>query len=129
MAGALLCGLALVLSGCDGDGTAVEIGPTLFEFERNLAAYTAVDTYPWDTTLRQAMVTTTLPYFTGGNVTIRLTDGVGAVVYTHVAVAPGTNSQPDVVSELTQIGVAGKWQVELRFEQFTGELHVRLEQP
>ena len=133
MLGAALCGLVLVLGGCDGDDTAVEIGPTLFEFDRYLTGYTAVDTYPWDTTLRQALVTTTLQDFTGGNLTIRLYDGSGAAVYTELAVASSvTNlvgSRDYTVSELTQTGTAGKWQVELRYEQFTGNLHVRLEQP
>ena len=133
MLGAALCGLVLVLGGCDGDDTAVEIGPTLFEFDRYLAGHTAVDTYPWDTTLRQAFVTTTLQNFSSGNVTIRLYDGNGEAVYTQLAVASSvTNlmgSRDYVVSDLTQVGTAGKWQVELRFEQFTGNLHVRLEQP
>ena len=80
MLGAALCGLVLVLGGCDGDDTAVEIGPTLFEFDRYLTGYTAVDTYPWDTTLRQAFVTTTLQGFTGGSLTVRLYDGSGTGV-------------------------------------------------
>ena len=133
MLGGMLCGLALLLGGCDGDNTSVEIGPTLFEFDRYLAGHTAVDTYPWDTTLRQAFVTTTLQNFTGGNVTIRLYDGNGDAVYTQLAVASSvTNSVGNrdfTVSALTERGVAGKWQVELRCEQFTGNLHVRLEQP
>ena len=133
MLGAWLCGLVMLLGGCDGDNTSVEIGPTLFEFDRYLTGYTAVDTYPWDTTLRQAFVTTTLQNFSSGNVTIRLYDGNGDAVYTQLAVASSvTNSvgsRDYVVSDLTQVGTAGKWQVELRFEQFTGNLHVRLEQP
>ena len=133
MLAVLLCVLPLALCGCDGDDTAVEIGPTLFEFDRHLAAYTAVDTYPWDTTLRQALVSTSIQNFTGGNVTIRLYDGLGQVVYSHVAAASsatnfvGTNA--NTVSELTDSGSAGAWQVELRLEQCTGDLHVRLEQP
>ncbi len=129
----LLCGLPLVLCGCDGDTTAAEIGPTLFEFDRHLVAYTAVDTYPWDTTLRQALATTSIQNFTGGNATIRIYDGIGNAVYTRLAVASSVSNfvpaNAYTVSELTQSGMAGKWQVELSLEQFTGDLHVRLEQP
>ena len=133
MLAVLLCVLPLALCGCDGDDTAVEIGPTLFEFERNLAGYTAVDAYPWDTTLRQALASITIENFTSGSVTVRLIDGQGQTVYSRVAVAPSASyyvgANVYAVSELTESGSAGAWQVELRLEQFSGDLHVRLEQP
>ena len=125
--GLVLAGLA---GGCESSDIDTENTPVSFQLESDLASYSEVDNYWWDTTLEQAVVTVTVAHFTHGDVTLRVFDNRGEVIFRRVWATPYNtiyvNEDDFIATGQTDRGQAGQWRIELSFDQFTGDLDLQL---
>jgi hypothetical protein len=127
----LLAGGGLLLGGCGSDDTETSITPTRFEIDSELVSYSDVDNYSWDTTLTQPLATIRIRDFTHGDATLRVFDARGKQVLERFLFTPNNTlyvgSNEFVDSELTDRGTPGVWRVELRYDQFTGDVQVTMQ--
>ena len=128
--GVLAVVLAGWMGGCESSDIATDNTPVSFRLESDLASYSEVDNYWWDTTLEQAVVTVEVDHFTHGDVTLRVFDSRGEVIFRRVWATPYNtiyvNEDDFIATGQTDRGQAGQWRIELSFDQFTGDLDLQL---
>jgi len=123
-------GLALGgwLSGCGGEDTSTDITPQHFQVQRDLTAYSAVDVYDWDTTLTSARLEYHIHDFHSGDTTIRVYDADGTLLLMRALVTPDytlyVGDHEFVAVAFTGTGKAGRWTVQLSYNNFTGDTTV-----
>ena len=120
-----------MLAGCDDADTETDIALTKFNIDSEMVSYSDVDTYTWETTLSQPLATIRIRDFTHGDATLRVFDARGEVVLDRFLFTPNNTyyvgGNDLVVSELTDRGTPGVWRVELRYDQFTGDIQVTMQ--
>ena len=120
-----------MLAGCDDADTETDITPTKFSIDSEMVSYSDVDNYTWNTTLVQPLATIRVRDFTHGDATLRVFDARGEVVLDRFLFTPNNTyyvgGNDLVVSELTDRGTPGTWRVELRYDQFTGDIQVTMQ--
>ena len=120
-----------LMTGCDDADTDTDITPTKFTVDSEMVSYSDVDNYTWETTLSQPLATIRIGDFTHGDVTLRVFDSRGEVVLDRFLFTPNNTyyvgGNDLVVSELTDRGTPGTWRVELRYDQFTGDIQVTMQ--
>ena len=128
--GVLAVVLAGWMGGCESSDIDTENTPVSFQLESDMASYSEVDNYGWETTLEQAVVTVTVAHFTHGDVTLRVFDSRGEVIFRRVWATPYNtiyvNEDDFIATGQTDRGQAGQWRIELSFDQFTGDLDLQL---
>ena len=130
LGGVLAVVLAGWMGGCESSDIDTENTPVSFQLKNDLTSYSEVDNYGWDTTLEQAVVTVTVAHFTHGDVTLRVFDNRGEVIFRRVWATPYNtiyvNEDDFIATGQTDRGQAGQWRIELSFDQFTGDLDLQL---
>lgn len=127
---AAFAAVALIAS-CESEDTDSSITPARFYVDRDLVAYSDTDTFAWDTSNTSARLTYRIDDFRSGDTNIRILDGAGATVLTRTLMTGndtiylGSDSYELVTT--TASGKAGRWSIELRYDNFTGKTEVTLE--
>ena len=121
---AVILAAFLTLNGCGSDPlgpsghTEVDRGPDTFTFlARDIENGTETLTYPWENSGTQATINITDGIFSGSAILV-IEDAAGTVVH-----------QEDIANDNdtdTAVGVAGRWTIEIRFQDVTGGFTVQI---
>jgi hypothetical protein len=127
----LIIPLVMCLVSCEDEDSSSNITPERFYLERDLLSYSGTDVYDWDTTLSQAIVHFRVDDFRNGDASVGVFDADGIRIFFRVlntadsVFLVGDNDFEFVGS--TAVGTPGRWRIELRYDDVTGETKLTME--
>jgi hypothetical protein len=127
----LVVPITMCLVSCEDEDSSSTITAESFYLERDLSSYSGTDVYDWETTLTQARVHLRVEEFRNGDASIRIRDADGRQIFyrlinTFDAVYLVGDSDFEFVA-MTAEGTAGRWTVELRYDDVTGETKLQMD--
>ena len=126
----LVLPIVMCLVSCEDEESTLSVTPEMFHLQRDLFSYSDTDIYEWDTVLAQARVRIHVEDFSHGDASIRVRDSNGREIFYRIF-----NTLDPVwyvggefdFTGTTAVGVPGRWTIELRYDDVTGETDLTLD--